>query len=117
MIEQQISITSLDNFSAAIDNLKRTLKASLGQEVSLSAGVQEGSLTIQYDGHAQLDAIVSLLVGPDEARALFERSGLRAEKGEPSINTSEPNRRNQSATLPEAAAGRSPSTPVGLGPT
>ncbi len=101
MTGQKISITSPQNISAEIDSLERTFKALLGREVTLSVGAQESSLAIQYESGAQLDAIVSLLIAPNEAQSLFERSGSSAENDESLISTSEPNRRNQSViTLP-----------------
>ncbi len=96
MTGQKISITSPQNISAEIDSLERTFKALLGREVTLSVGAQESSLAIQYESGAQLDAIVSLLIAPNEAQSLFERSGSSAENDESLISTSEPNRRNQS---------------------
>jgi hypothetical protein len=98
MTGQKISITSPQNISAEIDSLERTFKALLGRKVTLSVGAQESSLAIHYESGAQLDAIVSLLIAPNEAQSLFERSGSSAENDESLISTSEPNRRNQSAT-------------------
>ncbi len=61
MIEQKISTTVPHKVLAEIDSIEQTLKALLGREVTLLVGTQEGSLTIQFESRAQLDAIVSLL--------------------------------------------------------